>query len=213
MAVLNPSICCRQSTPAEILQSQASIARLRAPDGWAMRFLLCALLLLLAPSAIHAQSKEYQVKAAFLYNFAQFVSWPETAFTNADEPFQIGILGENPFGGDLNETVRGEAIHGHRIAIVESRRAESLADCQIVFISKAEAAHAADVFSKLGSKPILTVSEISGFTRHGGVINFYRDGSKVRFEINPDAAEKNSLKLGSELLSVGKIIHTEAAPK
>jgi hypothetical protein len=187
---------------------------MRLPSrGLIARFILCALLIWFAPSALHAQTKEYQVKAAFLYNFAQFVSWPETAFTNADEPFQIGVLGENPFGGDLKETIRGETIHGRRIVIIESRQAENLAGCQIIFVNKAEAGHADEIFSKLSSKPVLTVSEVSGFARRGGVINFYRDGSKVRFEINPDAAEKSGLKLGSELLSVGKIIHSEGAPK
>jgi YfiR/HmsC-like len=212
MAVLIPSDCHRLSTPAEIPPLPTSVIR-RRPAGLAARFFLCALLIWLAPSALRAQTKEYQVKAAFLFNFAQFVSWPETAFTNADEPFQIGVLGENPFSGDLNETIRGEAIHGHKMVIMESRQVENLAGCQIIFISKSEAAHADEVFTKLGSRPVLTISEVSGFARRGGVINFYRDGSKVRFEINPDAAEKNGLKLSSELLSVGKIIHSEAAPK
>jgi hypothetical protein len=162
---------------------------------------------------LHAQTKEYQVKAAFLYNFAQFVVWPETSFTNADEPFRIGVLGDNPFGKDLVETVRGETIHGRPMTIQESRRAESLTNCQIVFITNAEAGHLDEIFAKLGSRPVLTVSEIPGFTQRGGVINFYREGSKVRFEINPDAAEKNGLKIGSELLTLGKIVHPGTAPK
>jgi hypothetical protein len=177
------------------------------------RFHLCALLIWLAPSGLQAQTKEYQVKAAFLYNFAQFVSWPETAFTNANDPFQIGVLGDNPFGKDLEETVRGETIHGRPVSIQVSRHIENLVNCQIVFISKAEAGHADEVFSKLGSKPVLTVSEAPGLASHGGVINFYRDGNKVRFEINPEAAEKNGLKVGSELLALGKIIHAEESPK
>ena len=211
MAVLISFLCRRTfakgsgSSPQLLLAFLGSLRRLR--------LFFCVAFLSLAPSVLHAQTKEYQVKAAFLFNFAQFVAWPETSFTNADQPFQIGVLGDNPFGKDLAETVRGEKIHGRPIVIQESRRAESLANCQIVFIGGAEAGHFDEIFSKLGSKPVLTVSEVPGFARRGGVINFYREGSKVRFEINPDAAEKNDLKIGSELLTLGKIIHLEAAPK
>jgi hypothetical protein len=166
-----------------------------------------ALLVFFMPWPSHAQSKEYQIKAAFLYNFAQFVIWPAAAFTNASEPFQIGVLGENPFGKSLEEMVQGETIQGRPIQVVISPRVEKLAGCQILFVSKSEAAHFADVFSKLESKPVLTVSEDPGFIQHGGAVNFYRDGPKVRFEINPDTAGKNGLKLGSELLAVGKISH------
>jgi hypothetical protein len=188
------------------------LARAGVAIGWLPgRFVLCALLLLTAPAALQAQSREYQVKAAFLYNFAQFVAWPEPAFTNADEPFQIGVLGDNPFGADLKETVRGETIQGRQIVIQESRHAEALANCQIVFVSKSEAGRLDQVFSKLDSKPVLTVSENPGFAERGGIINFYRERGKVRFEINPDAAEKNGLKVGSQLLRVAKIVHP--APK
>jgi hypothetical protein len=191
----------------------ASLPFLRSLVRKPGRFFLCAALLLLAPSALRAQTKEYQVKAAFLFNFAQFVAWPETSFTNAEEPFQIGVLGNNPFGKDLTETVRGETIHGRPMVIQESRRAESLANCQIVFICNSEAAHIDEILSKLGSKPVLTVSEIPGFANRGGVINFYREGSKVRFEINPDSAGKKNLKVGSELLTLGKIVQAEAPSK
>lgn len=177
------------------------------------RIALCACLIFFAPAVLHAQAKEYQIKAAFLYNFAQFVSWPATAFTNASEPFQIGVLGDNPFGQSLDETVRGETIQGRPIVVVKSSHVEKLANCQMLFVSKSEAGRFNDVFSKLDSKPVLTVSEDVGFIPHGGTINFYRDGAKIRFEINPDAAEKNGLKLGSGLLSVGKIVRADALPK
>jgi hypothetical protein len=121
------------------------------------------------------------------------------------------MLGDNPFGADLKETVRGETIQGRQIVIQESRHADALANCQIVFVSKSEAGRLDQVFSKLDSKPVLTVSENPGFAERGGIINFYREGGKVRFEINPGAAEKNGLKLGSQLLRVAKIVHP--APK
>lgn len=179
----------------------------------AVQWLLFAFLVLFAPMRLHAQSKEYQIKAAFLYNFAQFVLWPETAFTNTDEPFRIGVLGDNPFGKALEEIVHGEKIQGRPIEIVESSSAEKMAGCQIVFVSKAQLPRFGSISSKLDSKPVLTVSEDTGFIQRGGIINFYRDGTKIRFEVNPDAADKKGLKLGSELLSLGKIVHSDQASK
>jgi hypothetical protein len=210
MAVLSTSVVLRFLSRADAL---AGIVRSWSLRGLRRRIGIGAFLILFAPSLLHAQSKEYQVKAAFLYNFAQFVLWPATAFTNTTEPFQIGVIGENPFGKALEETVRGETVQGHPIQIVESSRIEKLAGCQILFVSKSEAAHFNEVFSKLDSRPVLTVGEDPDFIQHGGVINFYRDGSKVRFEINPDAAGKSGLRLGSELLTVGKIRHPETSQK
>ncbi len=206
---------CRRPSPCPAPSATPGSGVRRESLLWQrQRIAWCVLLLLFAPSTLFAQStREYQIKAAFLFNFAQFVLWPATVFTNNTQPFQIGVLGDNPFGKALEETVRGETIQGRPIVIVQSSHAEKLAGCQILFVNKSEAAHFGDVFSKLDSKPVLTVSEDPGFIQHGGVINFYRDGPKVRFELNPDAAEKNGLKLGSDLLSVGKIVHSEAPTK
>src|SRR6185437_1818879 len=111
----------------------------------------------------------------------------------------------------LEEIVHGETIQGRQIVIVHSSHVEKLAGCQMLFVCKSEAGHLGEVFQKLDSKPVLTVSEDAAFIRHGGIINFYREGSKIRFEINPDAADKNGLKLSSQLLSVGKIVHSDGA--
>jgi hypothetical protein len=200
-------------------QHSQALRAARVIAGWWSRLGLpgrigfCALLMCFAVSTSQAQSKEYQIKAAFLYNFAQFALWPATAFTNDSEPFQIGVLGENPFGKSLDETIRGETIQGRQIVIVQASHVEKLVGCQILFVCKSEAAHLNDVFTKLDSKPVLTVSEDPAFIPHGGTINFYREGAKVRFEINPDAASKNGVKLSSELLRVGKLIHPETPSK
>lgn len=170
------------------------------------RALFVLSLIFLSLGQAQAQSKEYQLKAAFLYNFAQFVQWPSTSFTNPDAPFCIGILGDDPFGSSLEEIVRGEAIDNHRLKIVRGQTFEDLKDCQLIFISKSEEDHLADIMSKIDSKPILTVSEIGHFTQDGGAINFYLQGGKVRFEINPGSAQRGGLKLSSQLLSLGKIV-------
>lgn len=159
-------------------------------------------------SAQTTASREYQIKAAFLLNFIQFVEWPPTVFTNADEPFCIGVLGENPFGTALEETVQGEAINGHKIIVRHAQRTSELEDCQMIFISKSEKARLGEILADLDSRPVLTVSELDGFAQSGGDINFYLEDKKVRFEINPAAAQVEGLKVSSQLLSLGKIIQT-----
>lgn len=154
-----------------------------------------------------AVSKEYQIKAAFLFNFAQFVEWPATAFTNAAEPFCIGILGNDPFGAALDETVQGETINNRKIIIERSQRIEDLKNCQMIFISKSEKEHLAEILSQLDSQSVLTVSEFEGFAKRGGGINFYLEKDKVRFEINSTIAQRNGLKISSQLLSLAKIVN------
>lgn len=163
--------------------------------------------------AANAQSREYQIKAAFLYNFAQFVDWPSAAFANTNAPFSIGILGDDPFDGVLDETIQDETINGHKIVAVRSQQIEELKNCQIIFVSKSEKRRIPEILTELDSKPILTVSEIDGFAQYGGGINFFLAGTKVRFEINPGAAQSDGLKISSQLLSLGKIVQSAGGGK
>ena len=158
-------------------------------------------------------SKEYQIKAAFLFNFIQFVEWPPTVFKNADDPFRIGVLGQDPFNAALEDTVQGETISKHKIIVEHSMQVDDLKNCQLIFISKSEKKHVTEILSALDDKPVLTVSEIEGFAERGGGINFYLEGKKVRFEVNPDAAQHDGLKISSQLLSLGKIIETAKEAK
>ena len=160
-----------------------------------------------------ATSKEYQIKAAFLFNFIQFVQWPPTVFKNADDPFRIGVLGQDPFNAALEDTVQGETISNHKIIVEHAMQVDDLKNCELIFISKSEKKHVPEILSALDDKPILTVSEIEGFAERGGGINFYLEGKKVRFEVNPDAAQHDGLKMSSQLLSLGKIIETAKEAK
>ncbi|HEX4342996.1 MAG TPA: YfiR family protein [Verrucomicrobiae bacterium] len=169
---------------------------------------LVAILLALTPLPASSQttSKEYQLKAVFIFNFVQFVDWPSNTFADANAPFRIGILGDNPFGSALDETVSGETVHGRKIVIVRATRAESLSDCQIIFISRSERNHLNDIIATIDHHPVLTVSEMDDFAQRGGIINFYLDENKVRFEINPATARACNLVVSSQLLSVGKVV-------
>ena len=195
------------------MQSLIQGKMFRAQRAWLSVFLFLVALAF-APEKIRAQSdvsKEYQIKAAFLFHFAQFVEWPSVDSTNADDPFVIGVLGENPFGGALDEIVKGETIGNRKITVQYSRSAEDLKNCQIVFVCKSEKARLPRILKELNGDNLLTVGECDGFAQHGGVMNFYLEDGKVRFEINPDAAEREKLKISSQLFRLGKIVKTAPA--
>ena len=169
-------------------------------------------LILAGMGPVRAQtSKEYQIKAVFLFNFAQFVEWPSAAFADATAPISIGVLGDDPFGPVLDQTVQGETINHRKLIIQRSQRVADLKGCHLVFISKSEKARLTDILDNLGSASVVTVSETENFARRGGIINFYIDGNKVRFEINADAAQRKGIKISSQLLKLGKAVSAERA--
>ena len=149
--------------------------------------------------------KEYHIKALFLFNFIQFVEWPDDAFSSADAPLVIGVLGDDPFGEVLDEVVRGETIKNRPISVKRSHRLSDLAGCQLIFISRSESRRLEETLRELENRPVLTVGETDRFAHRGGIIAFYPDGKKVRFEINPSTARRVGLKISSELLGLGKI--------
>jgi len=172
-------------------------------------FLLALTLCFVGLRAAEAQTdttREYQIKAAFLYNFVQFVKWPGTTFPSSDSPFYIGILGDDPFGSALDDTIAGESVDGHRLSVMRSPRIEELEGCQVIFVCRSEGNNLDAILSQLKSKPVLTVSELEGFAGKGGDIDFYLSGGKVRFEINPQSARQCGLKMSSQLLSLGKLV-------
>jgi hypothetical protein len=162
------------------------------------------------PQAAAAGSKEYQIKAAFLFNFAQFVEWPSSAFASPNSPFRIGILGEDPFGGVLRDMVRGESVRSRRLTVQQSNNVEDLRGCQLMFVSRSERGRVAEILSALDQEKVLIVSDIEGFARRGGAIYLYLEGGKVRFEINPGSARRRNLKVSSQLLGLGRIVEGSA---
>lgn len=189
-------------------QNAASTTHLcRGGQGFA-RLVLLGGLLWCGAWPVPAQTStrpEYEVKAEFLPLFASFVTWPETAFPQADSAFVIGVLGDDPFGETLDKAVQKDGTaNSRKIVIKRSRQWQDLKDCHILFVSKSESDRLAQILRGLDKACVLTVSETEGFTRAGGIINFFIQGSKVRFEINADAARRKGLKISSRLLSLGK---------
>jgi len=170
---------------------------------WPALLLLLAALLAL-PGGLHAQAEEYDVKAAFLYNFAKFVDWPPAAFPEPKGSFRICVLGKDPFGGSLQAAVNGEEIAGHRLTVVRSASLAKPAGCQILFVSRSERDQTSEILSAVKDSPVLTVGDAPGFLEQGGIINFLLEGNKVRFEINNEAAGKAGLSISSKLLQLAR---------
>lgn len=152
----------------------------------------------------HAQvSREYQLKAVFLYNFAQFTEWPTNAFADDHAPIVIGILGNDPFGHTLEETVKGETIQGHSLVIEHYHRADEIKTCHILFISQSENRYMDQIMKSLKGRPILTVADTDGRPTADVIIRFTVENNKVHFRINQEAAMQSHLVLSSRLLRVG----------
>lgn len=169
-----------------------------------------ALWLLLFPFALMAAVpsvlREYQIKALFLFNFAQFIEWPAAMFSTAEAPLTIGVLGEDPFGADLDEIVRSEKIAGHTLTIRRYRRIEDIDRCHILFISRSENARLEQIFLRLAGRATLTVGDIENFCKRGGMIRFVTENKKIRLRINLQAAQRAGLTISSKLLRPAEII-------
>lgn len=176
--------------------------------GMAVRkkiFFVLGLGLLLAARPACAQSpapSEYQLKAAFLYNFAKFIEWPPKAFADGKAPFIIGVLGDNPFGTDLDQVVAGKTINDHPITIRTNLTALEATNCHILFISSSEKKNWPEIFQSLRGTTVLTVGDTERFIEAGGIINFVPEAGKIRFQINDDTAKAARLKISSKLLSL-----------
>jgi hypothetical protein len=172
----------------------------------------CLLLISVATAPLFAQRKfdEREIKATFLFNFAQFVEWPAESFPDAGAPFVIGVLGEDPFGAILDEVVRGEATRNHPFVVTRFRRAEDISACHILFVSTSEAASYQSVFEALQGRPILTVGDGDGFASHGGMVRFITENKHVRLRINLGAARAARLTISSQLLRAAEVVGSGA---
>ncbi len=165
----------------------------------------CLLLLhpfLVPPAQAEPDNKptQYEVEAAYLFNFGKFVGWPAAA--QGDSSFLICVLGDDPFGDVLDralvsETLRGRPVQDKRIA-----RPQDATGCSILYISSSESGRLNKILSVIQGAPVLTVSDIPDFVQQGGMIQFVLRDGRVRFEVNLTPAQRNGLSMSSELLKV-----------
>lgn len=176
----------------------------------AIRFvLMIAVLSLLQPrpSAQDSAPAEYQIKAAFLYNFAKFVDWPAGAFPNPQAPFAICILGTDPFGSAIDSLLRGKTVGEHPVVIQRSREPSEVRHCQIVFVSASEKRRLPEIIASLQKANVLIVGDTDHFADSGGTIQLILEEDHVRFAVNVDAADGAGLKISSKLLALARIVH------
>jgi len=197
-------------------QGAAGCMRRRRSAARMLGMFLVAFFPFVAVRLLGSEAKEfpeYQLKAAFLYNFAKFVTWPSNVFPNADTPLTIGIVGEDPFHETLRNLVADKRVGGRALAIKHFEPGDVIQECHLLFISRSEKERIPAILATLRGKSILTVSEIERFAQRGGMINLIMVGDRLRFEINPGVAEREGLKISSKLGILGIIVQSETAPR
>ena len=152
------------------------------------------------------RSPEYLIKAAYLYNFAMFVDWPARAFASPDSPIVIGIVGRDPFGWALDQTVENKRISKRRITIERLQPHQVLTRCQILFIDQSEGPRVAELAQRLHGRPILIVDDAVDGSGRGGTIDFIVDDNRVGFAINRDAAKRAGLTISSKMLGLARAV-------
>lgn len=148
---------------------------------------------------------EYKVKAVCLLNTARFVAWPAASFGGTDAPLVIGILGDSPFGTILEAAVKGETVRKRRIVVRIVSLEEAGTKCHMLFVSRSERERLGTVLRSLSSSSVLTVSEIEGFAKSGGMIGLTMENSKIQFEVNRDAVTRAQLKVDSQFLRLARL--------
>jgi len=160
---------------------------------------------LFSVSGLHAQRSkpaEYEVKAAYLYNFGKFVEWPAKIKAASADAFTVCVLGQDPFGVTLDATIAGETIDGKSVVAKRISKPQDALDCRILFISSSEESQLKQILATLDKTNILTVSDMLQFTRRGGMIQFILEENRVRFEVNLTTAQRAGLTLSSQLLKL-----------
>jgi hypothetical protein len=150
---------------------------------------------------------EYEVKAAFLFRFAQFVEWPAETFKDANEPFTYCTIGEDPFRGALERTMNGKTIGQRSLRVEHLSGAGKVGECQVLFVgAPGDKKHVEETLAGARTLPILTVGEADQFAANGGAIGFCTEDNKIRFEVNLDAAGKAGLRISAKLLALAKTV-------
>lgn len=164
--------------------------------------MMLTLNLVMSINAYAQENREYKIKAAFLYNFAKFVTWPEDTFADSQSPLIIGVLGEDPFGEAL-KSIEGKIAQDRKVVVKKFNTEKDIDICHILFISSSEKDRLNQLFNNgLSGKKVLTVGNMAQFTQSGGVINFVFRNNKMKFEISRKSAERAGLTLSSRLLKL-----------
>jgi hypothetical protein len=166
---------------------------------------MIAVLTAALPCRADAPTREYQVKAAFIYNFTAFVQWPDSAFASKDSPFVVATIGTDPFDGALEQAMRGKSVAGRSVVVQHFASIDSMSPCELLFVPASQDSSLNDLFAKLNGLPVLTVGESDSFSPAGGAIRFFVEEKKMRFEIDPDSTNGAGLKVSAKLMKLARI--------
>ena len=155
-----------------------------------------------ANAAIPPQATEYEVKAAYIYNFARFIEWPAAAFTGPSDPIRLCIFGKDPFGDIVDRTLRGKTVAQHPFVVIRIDEIEKTRDCHIVFVSRVESARLDAVLEAVHDRPVMTIVDEEGAVQRGAILNFALRDGRVRFAVNTDSAQRSGLSLSSQLIKL-----------
>lgn len=168
--------------------------------------LLLSAMLITNAGAQQPVAREFQIKAVFLFNFAQFVQWPAQAFEQPDSPLVIGVVGNDPFGSYLDETVRGEKLEDHPLVVERYPAVSEIGNCHILFVAATDKQEMRRALEAVSPGSVLTVSDIDNFARSGGMVQLYNDAGRIRLRINVEPAEEAGLTISSKLLRLADIV-------
>ena len=149
-------------------------------------------------------TREYQLKAAFLHHFAQFVEWPPGTFSDEKAPIILATLGADPFEGELDRVVAGKTVGGRRVVVKHFPRPTEVQQCQLLFVGSESDELLPAALQKLGRAGVLTVGETDKFMEYGGIIRFYSEDNRVRFDISQEATARARLRISAKLLRLAK---------
>jgi len=164
-----------------------------------------ALLTVAWPCRADAPTREYQVKAAFVYNFTQFVEWPDSAFASKDSPFVVATVGADPFNGALEQAMAAKSVADRSVTVEHFASVDSVGPCQLLFVPASQDSSAKALCDKLDGKPVLTIGESDEFLPAGGGVRFFFEDNRIRFEINLDPIAADGLKVSAKLMKLARI--------
>ncbi|MGH9423349.1 MAG: YfiR family protein, partial [Thermoanaerobaculia bacterium] len=157
-----------------------------------------------------ASVSEYQVKAAFIFKFANYIRWPERSGSNEQTPFIIGVLGKDPFGRELDVVVKDQSVHGRTIVVRRLTQPQHALVCDVLFISSSERGALKEILAAVRGAPVLTIGDMDQFAELGGMINLVTSEDRhIRFDINKGAVDRAGLKAGSQLLGLARVVVDE----
>ena len=174
----------------------------------ARRAVVLVVAALISAGAAALATSEYQLKAVFLFNFAQFVEWPAQAFDESTSSLNVCIVGNDPFGSELEAVMQGESVGGRPLVVERLTNLETTQSCHLLYVNQPEH-QLRETLQMLKGKPVLTVGETQAFMDSGGMIRFNMDGKKIRLIINPKAADEAQLRLSSKLLRSSELVAME----